>query len=405
MKNQYDAVIVGGGASGLAAAITVKRRCPSWDVAIFEKKEVFGKKLSATGNGRCNISNSGCDNSEIVFDFFSSCGISTKCDSSGRIYPYSEDARDVTRALINSARGCGVELYSDTAAVRVEAVPFTKNPKGGFHIFVAGKDCAVYAENLVLSTGGKSYPSFGTTGDGYIMARSLGHKVNKLIPSLTAIEISDNIKSLKGLRIKAEAFLYLDGELLFKERGEVQFREASISGICIMNMSKLVKALRGESPEDSFRRYKIRLNLIPDFSSAVVRHMLEERLMMPEFDEAAALNTLVKREMAEYIVRKERVFFASLDKKAITIKEKAGFLADELSDFRLSVRGLKGWEEAQVTSGGVPVSELDMNTMESLIAPGLFITGELIDYDGPCGGFNLHNAWLTGIKAGRALAR
>ncbi len=405
MKAQYDVAVLGGGASGLAAAITVKRKCPSWDIAVFEKKEVFGKKLSATGNGRCNLSNVKCSNMETVMDFFSSCGISTRSDAEGRIYPYSEDAKDVTRALVNTATGLGVELFSNAKVIKVEAIPFMRNHRGGFHILSEENETEIYAENIVLSMGGKSYPAFGTTGDGFIIARSLGHRVSKLIPSLTAIEVSDNIKSLKGLRVKAEAFLYLDSNMIFKERGEVQFREDSVSGICIMNMSQMIKTLKGQSPEDSFRHYQIRLNLIPDFNSRSVKNMMEERLSAKGFDEADAMNSIVKREMSEYIARKGDVFFAGSGGKSVTDEDKAAFFADELSDFRMNVKGLKGWEEAQLTSGGIPLDEVDANTMESLIVPGLFITGEMLDRDGPCGGFNLHNAWLTGIMAGKALAR
>lgn len=405
MKDEYDVVIIGGGASGMTAAITLKRECPDWDIAVFEKKDVFLKKVSQTGNGKCNISNLNCADLDEVKDFLGSVGISLRADSEGRLYPYSEDARDVSRLLIRSCEASGVELYSEAIVTRLEAIPFELNPRGGFHIFVEEDDRAVYAENVVLATGGKSYANYGTSGDGYIFARRLGHQVNKLTPALTAVEVQDNIKSLKGVRAKAKAYLIRGNEQIYAEEGEVQFREDAVSGICIMNMSRFIKALPGESPEDSFKHYEIRLDLTPDFTSSEIRDVILKRLSMPGYDDMYALKSLVKEDLAAFIIRKEKVFFSRWAGQEISREEVADFIADELSDFRLKVKGLKGWNEAQVTSGGVDLSEVDENTMESKVVPGLFITGETLDYDGPCGGYNLHNAWLTGIKAGKGLAR
>ena len=405
MKNEYDVVIIGGGVSGMTAAITIKRACPEWDVAVFEKKDVFLKKLSLTGNGRCNISNVDCAEQEPVYDFLSSVGISLRNDGTGRLYPYSEDAKDVCRLMIKSAENCGVELYAEAIVTGLESIPLDSDPRGGFHIYLEEDDQAVYAENVVLATGGKSYAGCGTTGDGYIFARRLGHSVSKLAPALTAIEVVDNIKVLKGVRTKAKAYLYRDGELISSEAGEVQFREDALSGICIMDLSRYVKPLKGESPEDSFRHYEIRLDLTPDFSSSEIKDMLVMRMKDLGYDSVFAMKGLVKEELAAYIARKESVFFARWNGENVSYEDSAGFIADLLSDLRLTVRGLKGWNEAQVTSGGVSLDEVDMNTMESEIVPGLFITGETLDYDGPCGGYNLHNAWLTGIKAGKGLAR
>ena len=405
MKNEYDVVIIGGGVSGMTAAITLKRACPEWDVAVFEKKDVFLKKLSMTGNGRCNISNVNCEGLDEVKDFLKSVGISLRCDDEGRLYPYSEDAKDVCKLLIRSAENCGVELYSEAVAEKLEAIPLGSDPRGGFNIFIEGDEEPVYAENLVLATGGKSYASCGTTGDGYIFARRLGHSVSKLAPALTAIEVAENIKALKGVRTKARAYLLKDGEVICSEPGEVQFREDALSGICIMNLSRYIKPLKGISPEDSFRHYEIRLDLTPDFSSSEIAELLADRMRVMGYDTTYALKGLVKEELASYVARKEGVFFARWNGKEISFEEMAAFLADELSDLHFTVKGLKGWNEAQVTSGGVSLDEVDENTMESKIVPGLFITGETLDYDGPCGGYNLNNAWLTGIRAGKGLAR
>ena len=405
MKNEYDVVIIGGGVSGMTAAITLKRACPQWDVAVFEKKEVFLKKLSLTGNGRCNISNTRCEEQDLVREFFRSVGISLRADDAGRLYPYSEDAKDVARLLIRSAENCGVEMYTEAIVTGLEAISLDTDPRGGFSIYLEEDDQSIYAENVVLATGGKSYAGCGTTGDGYVFARRLGHNVSKLAPALTAVEVVENIKSLKGVRTKAKAYLYLDGGLMASESGEVQFREDALSGICIMDLSRHIRPLKGESPEDSFRHYEMRLDLTPDFSSSEIRDLMLERMKDLGYESTYAMKGLVKEELAAYIARKESVFFARWNGQNLSHEEIADFIADELSDFRLTVKGLKGWNEAQVTAGGVSLEEVDMNTMESKVVPGLFITGEVLDYDGPCGGFNLHNAWLTGIKAGRGLTR
>ena len=172
-----------------------------------------------------------------------------------------------------------------------------------------------------------------------------------------------------------------------------------------MNLSRYIKPLKGISPEDSFRHYEIRLDLTPDFSSSEIAELLADRMRVMGYDTTYALKGLVKEELASYVARKEGVFFARWNGKEISFEEMAAFLADELSDLHFTVKGLKGWNEAQVTSGGVSLDEVDENTMESKIVPGLFITGETLDYDGPCGGYNLNNAWLTGIRAGKGLAR
>lgn len=385
MKNDYDILIIGGGASALAAAITAKTDNPGLSCAILEKKDVLGKKLSQTGNGRCNITNANCEHLELVLDFMSKCGIFLT-EEEGRIYPYSEDAKDVVRALEKKALSLGVDILLNTTAKKVEAVSPSEKPYYGFHVYYSltdqeGNESFIHTRKVLIATGGKSYATFGTTGDGYIFARKLGHSVSKLAPALTAIEVVDNIKSFKGVRSKAIASLYVDREnesvKIAEERGEIQFREDSISGICIMNLSRLIKPLGGLSPEDSFKHYHIRLDLIPGL------RVTGDRLL------DGSLDTLVKGPIANNIERK----YADPNDRINALK-----------NFELTVKGLKGWNEAQVTSGGVSLDEVSPETMESKIVTDLYFTGEVLDYDGPCGGYNLNFAWYTGIIAGHAMA-
>jgi len=393
MKTSYDIAIIGGGASGLAAAITARRNAPEMSVAIFEKKEVTGKKLSATGNGRCNLSNVNCNLTEQVIDFFNSVGISVRKDEDGRLYPYSEDAKDVTGILTACARGEGAEILLNSGISRMEA-----DPEGGFLLFVGEKE--VHAKKVLIATGGKSYASMGTTGDGYIMARKLGHTVTRLVPGLTAVEVKENLNELKGVRSKAMVTLYKDSEPVFSEKGEVQFRADSLSGICVMNMSRFVRAEAGESLEEAMARYVVSVNLVPDFGTAEIIKMVKQRLLIKGLTVSEALKTLVKEPLLCRILSN-----AGIDGQAPALSiafddGKVLAVINGLRSMRFGVGGVKGWNEAQITLGGVSMDEINPVTMESKLVPGLFFSGEVTDFDGPCGGYNLHNAWVTGMLAG-----
>ena len=396
MKTSYDIAIIGGGASGLAAAITARRNAKDMSVALFEKKEVTGKKLSATGNGRCNLSNIKCEFIDQVIDFFMSVGISIRQDEEGRLYPYSEDAKDVTEILTACARGEGADILLNSGISRMEA-----DPEGGFLLFVEEK--VVRAKKVLIATGGKSYASMGTTGDGYIMARKLGHTVTRLVPGLTAVEVTEDLSSLKGVRCKALVTLYKDGESVFSENGEVQMRADGLSGICVMNMSRYIKAEAGESPEEAMKRYIVSVNMVPDFGAVELIKIIKQRLLIKGLTVNEALKTLVRGAVASRILAN-----AGIDGEAPAISiafddAKVLEVVNGMRSMRLGVRGVKGWNEAQITLGGVSMDEINPVTMESKLVPGLFFSGEVMDFDGPCGGYNLHNAWITGMLAGSGM--
>ena len=418
----YDAAIIGAGASGLAAAITLKRENPEASVALFEKKETTGKKLGITGNGRCNLSNAACGNTAEVLFFFAECGILVRKDEEGRLYPYSEDAKEVAGLLTTLAEEAGVEILVNQEIKRVEA-----EPEGGFLLFAHGIKAikAIKAKKVLIATGGKSYPKTGTTGDGFVIARSFGHRVAAPAPGLTAIctapekalaekdSTAAEMNFLKGVRAKGCARLFVldaggaQGEPrkereIFCESGEIQFREDSVSGICIMNMSDFVKPQGSPAAAESFAAYTIRIDFAPDFSTAQIEEHMSLMAGRPGLTAADLLKTLVKEKLAKVILKRAGVR-EDMPAEKLSEGEKRKII-DELKNFSLRVTGLKGWKEAQVTCGGVALDEVSAETMESALVAGLYFSGEVLDYAGPCGGFNLHHAWLTGVRAGRAMA-
>lgn len=351
----YDVCIIGGGAAGLAAAASFH---DSRKICLLEKNQSVGKKLKATGGGRCNLTNEACCGKADTLDFFRSLGLETHRDEAGRYYPYSNQASDVVKILSLAMSKKQVHIETGFEAAGAER-------KDGLFVISDKEGRIVRARHLILATGGKAAPQFGSTGDGYRMAKRFGHQVSKVYPILAGIRCGD-FKDIKGVRAKGCVSLYKDGTLIASEAGEIQFTEEGISGICVFDLTLHITSEEGESLENALRRYRIVLDLAPDFTE----------------------KELEKRESA----------FGILTEK---LAAKVGIR--QMKHWELPVRGIRGWKEAQCTGGGIALSEIRMETMESGIVPGLYLVGELIDMQGPCGGFNLQNAWETGRKAAAAI--
>ncbi len=487
----------------MMAAISAADNHPGADIVIVEKNSVPGKKLSATGNGRCNLSNSSCPHHLFVLERFQKLGLFTRTDGSGRIYPYSEDAADVVRIMVSAMKKRKITVMYDT--------PVTGISKSGdtFNVRLRKNETSLSARNVLIAAGGKAGAQFGTTGDGAKLAKSMGHTVSRLAPSLTAIETREDLKALAGVRAKCSISLYRslqdcndslksslqdgidslrrspqDGidslkrsltasverrgsagnaeipappaplELVRKETGEIQFTPYGISGICVFNLSKYMSIPNGKTLKNGFDDYELQIDFLPeidDVSSLLAelnpipssarnpehgilhtettshishcRATKESTLQTPaekSISNRPALQTPVGKSVsnrpalrlpAGESVSNRPVPLTSLLKKPladyINLRSRgdAEKVFSMLKKFSLHPSGLRGWDFAQVTAGGVLYEEIDELTMESRKIKGLFFAGEVLDYDGPCGGYNLQHAWETGIRAGEHMLR
>lgn len=393
----YDLVIAGGGAAGLAAAASFIKETGNTNVCILEKNGMLGRKINATGGGRCNLTNKACPEKDMTLDFFRGLGIETWEDSEGRYYPYTNKASDVTKALVDAVMGKSDEHAVDVkCGFTVKVISRIKPDDGSKGCFMitgmqqsdakAGQSETsatmemIFADRVLLAMGGKAGPQYGTTGDGYTIARTLGHTVTRVFPILTGIECRAegiDFASLKGVRAKGTVILNKDGKPIVRDTGEIQFTEDGVSGICVFNLTPHIKADKREHFADAMKRYTITVDLAPDFT--------EEQLA----ERQSAFGILTEK-------------LAAALENAGTWNAEAG--ASGIKHWQLAITGIKGWRDAQATFGGVALDEIDMDTMESRLVPGLYFAGEIIDAQGPCGGFNLQNAWETGIKAARGIA-
>lgn len=413
-KRSSDVVIIGGGASGLAAAVTLGMSC-DLSVLVIEKMDEPGRKIKATGSGRCNITNTAADGYLDILKFFTRIGLVTRAYENGLVYPYSESAADVAELLTVRARELGTKFSCGEEVVSLNMKDGHFAVKSKFKGEAGEHEVETEAEYVILACGGKAGPMFGTTGDGYRLAKELGHSIVTPVPVLTGIECEEwegpkelSAIRLAGTRTSGIVSLYkgdIDSPALFQESGEIQFTKYGLSGICVFNMTRHMRYNKGEG--EGIRDFSVRINLYPDgnIEDYIAELKRGEFAYEPLQD---MFTTLFKKPIAGYITQ--------LIAKEMTNEKKASTPVAELdkSDIRAIceiVHGLKfdpvklrGWKDAQATSGGVDLSEIDEKTSESRLVPGLYITGELMDRDYQCGGFNLSNAWMTGMAAAEAIA-
>ena len=409
-----DILIIGGGPAGMAAAISAKRSNSKIDVVLIEKNEIMGRKLRATGNGRCNITNVNAEGYSEVISFLSSLGIVTKINENGFLYPASESAADVSELLELRLKQLGVKVYTGVTALEVSYA----SDKPEFVTSVSMGDassqgrsanalkCTVYSSALVIAAGGKSAPVYGSTGEGYRWLRGLGHTVTRLVPSLAPIECDGaDLSKLSGTRVRAEAKLFKNGEEIHREDGEIQFTKFGLSGICIFNLSKMMRF----EPGDTFSSFEIVLDLCREIDLGDVLKCAAERTGSIRNESFVSeklvdvFKTVFKEGVALEIIR-QAGFKADEDSLVLSSEEARDKLVASASALKFQPTGQKGWKEAQCTSGGVVESEVDQSSFESNLVKNLYIVGEVLDYDGFCGGYNLNHAFLSGKRSGAAVA-
>lgn len=418
MKTQVKGIymskvlIIGGGAAGMMAAAFAAKNGNR--VEVFEKNKKLGKKLFITGKGRCNITNAAdledffpavtsnpkflysafySFTNEQVISFFEELGVKTKVERGGRVFPVSDHSSDVIQALKSEMERLGVKINLNAEVKElITEKSSTGETVNGIRL-VSGKK--ISGDAVIVATGGISYPSTGSTGDGYRFARRCGHKVSELSPSLVPMEVKEwYAGELMGLSLRNIEIRITDGKKkLYQEFGEMLFTHYGVTGPVILSASSVV----GKKLKDT------ELTLHIDLKPALTEEQLDKRVLR-EFE--TNHNRQFKNAVDSLFPSKLRPVIVELsgipeEKKVheITKEERLRFVR-LIKDFTMTLTGLRGYNEAIITKGGVSVKEIDPGTMESKLIKGLYFAGEVLDLDAVTGGYNLQIAWSTGYLAG-----
>lgn len=409
-------IVVGGGAAGMFAAIAAAKN--GHQVTLYEKNEKLGKKIFITGKGRCNITNA-ADMEELfdavvtnskflyssfygytnqnVIDFFEDAGVPVKIERGNRVFPISDHSSDVIRALEREMKKVGVKVCLNTEVKSVEA------EKGKFNKVVLKDTTTQTADACIVATGGLSYRSTGSTGDGFRFAENVEHKVTQCFPSLVPMETKEPwICELQGLSLRNVEAKILDGKKeLYKDFGEMLFTHFGVSGPLIISASSYV----GKKFMDKNGQKK-ELTLEIDLKPALTEEQLDQRVLR-DFEEnhnRQFKNAITKLFPTKLIPVMLELGGIDPEKKVNSIeKEERKQFVHLIKHFRMTLTGLRDYPEAIITKGGVNVKEIDPGTMESKLVKGLYFAGEVLDLDALTGGFNLQIAWSTGYAAGNAI--
>lgn len=394
--------VIGGGAAGMLAALTAAEN--GHRVLLLERQSRVGRKLLATGNGRCNLSNyhvspahyhggaGFCDFALSQFDvgetlqYFASLGLLTVSEASGRIYPMSNMAGSVLDVLRYALERPEIDLQTGQTVTAVRKMP------EGFS--VKTETDTFSARRLILAAGGAAGSKVGGGMDGYRLAKSLGHHRTALYPSLVQLKTDPTYpRALKGVKAQCGISICRGSQVLARNSGEVLFTEYGVSGPAIFDLSRSVSA--GGSDLTCL------LNFFPDWEEAEVLHWLSQRQAAMAAHEASTLLTGSCHTRLGQMICKSAGF--TNQRAAGLTRDDLRRIARQATHFALPITGTCGFDQAQVTAGGLDTSEFDPRTLQSRLVPGLYACGELLDIDGDCGGYNLQWAWSSGRLAGKLL--
>lgn len=404
---KYDIAIIGGGASGLTAAVSAKMTNPQKSVVVIEKLSRVGKKIIATGNGKCNLSNTnisaynyhGSINAmEIIQqmpdykEFFTdTLGVLCINGKEGGIYPRSNNATTVLNALRLKMQELGVIEMCNCEIKAIRPDVFGRH---GFEL--THSDGVISCRNLIIATGGYASPSFGTDGSMMRVLKNMGYVTSKICPAVAPLRVNpDKLKGLKGVRVKGEVSAVSGGKVLRTEKGELQFNDNNISGICVFNLAYL------------FQKYEGKLSLVIDLMPDIPLANLEEYIYSIRKSRAKCtleefLTGAFTKNLALYIT-KNAVKRPLTDKISALIDEDISAVCTKIKALEFEVEGCSSWQNAQATMGGIKSSQVKENLRARNIE-NMYFCGEILDVVGDCGGYNLQWAWSSGILVGRKAA-
>ncbi|MCE5228507.1 NAD(P)/FAD-dependent oxidoreductase [bacterium] len=398
-------IVIGGGASGLMAAVAAARRGAR--VTVLERMQRVGKKVLATGNGRCNLTNlrlgeehyhgggarfaMGIINQFGVAEtmtFFEQLGLLMRAEEDGKVFPSTDQASAVLDLLRDELERLGVETVCEAAVQRVEKQGSTFN-------CVTADNRTFSADRVIVAAGGKSSPNLGSNGAGFKIAEALGHAIVRPVPALVQLKIdAPFLKQLQGVRVQGMVEIRV-GETRRREAGEILFTDYGLSGIAVMDLSRIASQAL-----DARQAVTVALDLFPGISEDALAEQLEKRFAVhPARTAEFALVGLLHKRLASVVLRAAGIEALGQPCGELT-REQIKALAALMKQWRMTCVGTQSWMFSQVTAGGVDVRQVDRRTLESKIMPGAYFCGEVLDVDADCGGYNLQWAWSSGHLAG-----
>jgi predicted Rossmann fold flavoprotein len=420
---EFDLIIVGGSASGLCAAIQAARTNRALSVAVLERMPRVGKKILATGNGRCNLSNTDAlthpyhnaafakaalakYDVEKTLAFFKSLGLLTVTDREGRIYPMSNTAASLLDALRFEAERLNVKTLCNTTVKGVKKLPdgrFSLSCTQTMPVPEGAKSNGIihtefFADKLIIAAGGQASPAHGSDGSGYELLRQLGHSITPLFPALVQL-ITDSTtpKQMKGIRVNAAISVETDGIVASTTEGEVLFTEYGLSGIAAMEVSRAASAyFAGEKEGGCFAVLDLAPSLSKDNLTGFVQGIIAHN---PTLSLEKLLCGILPTRVGQAVCKYSDLYDFNSEAGELSQKQ-IDTIVGSIKRFRLEIKGTRGFEQAQITAGGADVSEFNADSMQSRKISNLYSCGEILDVDGGCGGFNLQWAWSSGLLAG-----